>query len=352
MGSETNESGGGVILIASALQPTFGLELAVMEVAQALAESREVTVICVADGNPSPFPAESGIAYRSLGSSVVKWRRVAMIPRILRLARTLPDQPIVLCGAWAAIPALLALGRRHSSRAVVWEHSFGSTRRLRRLTRLLYPRGACVVAVSDRLASDLKGAGFDVEMSVIPNIVRPVGLVADVEVRPNALVTVGSLKPIKNHALALHTLAELGADYTLDVVGDGPLRESLEGLARELGVADRVVFHGYVADPSPLVASSAVMLHTSIGETFGLVLHEAAQVGCPVVAIDDSVMQEVVPAQVPGVLSAPDPGALAEAVRRAQALERPAPITPEEQESRRREVIDRWSALLDDVGRM
>lgn len=317
-------------------------------------------MICAADGNPSPFPGDSGVGYRSLGSSVVGWRRLAMIPRMRRLARALPDQPIVLCGAWAAIPALLTLGRQRSKRAIVWEHSFDalkakgsvSVRLLRRLARVLYPRGARIVAVSDRLASDMEEAGFNVEMSVIPNIIRPAGLVADAEVRPNALVTVGSLKPIKNHALALRALAELGPDYTLDILGDGPLRESLESLARELGIADRVVFHGYVADPSPLVASSAVMLHTSIGETFGLVLHEAAQVGCPVVAIDDSVMQEVVPAQVPGVLSAPDPGALAEAVRRAQALERPAPITPEEQESRRREVIDRWSALLDDVGRM
>lgn len=63
------------------------------------------------------------------------------------------------------------------------------------------------------------------------------------------LVTVGRLTTNKNQRTTVAALAgvvEHGLDAALDVYGDGPERAQLEKLAVELGVADRVVFHGSV----------------------------------------------------------------------------------------------------------
>ena len=60
--------------------------------------------------------------------------------------------------------------------------------------------------------------------------------------RVGDLVTIGSLEPVKNHRYLLQVLAEAkraGRPLTLDVFGDGPLRDDLQQRARSLGVAEQ-----------------------------------------------------------------------------------------------------------------
>ena len=62
------------------------------------------------------------------------------------------------------------------------------------------------------------------------------------------LLTVGTMdQPYKGHDILLRSVAAAmrnGYDFTLTVVGDGHFRATLEALARELAIADRVVFKG------------------------------------------------------------------------------------------------------------
>lgn len=78
------------------------------------------------------------------------------------------------------------------------------------------------------------------------------------------------------------------ADASVTLVGDGPERVALAGLARELGVEGRVRFHG-PAEPDDLPALLAehdVLVHLSDYETFGLTVVEAALTGTPVVVTE------------------------------------------------------------------
>jgi lipopolysaccharide/colanic/teichoic acid biosynthesis glycosyltransferase len=72
------------------------------------------------------------------------------------------------------------------------------------------------------------------------------------------------------------------------VVGDGPCRASLESLAAELGVADRVTFAGQVTDETrrDWYRSADVFVLPSVSrqETFGMVQVEAMLSGLPVVS--------------------------------------------------------------------
>jgi glycosyltransferase involved in cell wall biosynthesis len=123
----------------------------------------------------------------------------------------------------------------------------------------------------------------------------------------------GSLTAVKNQQLALRALAELPQDFTLDIAGDGPHRARLQLLARQLQLGDRVRFLGRL-EPSEMAAryrDADILLHTSLGETFGFVYFEAADSALPVVSLDHRVARAFIPALVPGTLSADRPTDLA-----------------------------------------
>jgi len=103
------------------------------------------------------------------------------------------------------------------------------------------------------------------------------------------LVTIGRLSKRKGQSDILsavkHVYQEHG-DITLDVVGAGPARSRLEDLAIELGISNRVTFHGYVSDERKieLLNGAEIFVFASRQEGFGLVLLEAMSAGLPVVA--------------------------------------------------------------------
>jgi glycosyltransferase involved in cell wall biosynthesis len=106
---------------------------------------------------------------------------------------------------------------------------------------------------------------------------------------------------------------------TLAIVGDGPDRAALEALSRSLGLTDAVRFEGWAANSIDRMRDADVFVLSTKHESFGRVNIEAAAVGLPVIATDESGggCRESVADGVTGVLVPPgDVGALAEAMRR------------------------------------
>jgi glycosyltransferase involved in cell wall biosynthesis len=99
------------------------------------------------------------------------------------------------------------------------------------------------------------------------------------------LLAIGRLVEQKNYPLMLQALAQIAdLHWTLDVLGDGPQKQVLEHLAAGLGIAERVNFHGYIADPLPFLAQAHALVLSSAWEGQGAVLLEALACGCPVIA--------------------------------------------------------------------
>jgi len=73
---------------------------------------------------------------------------------------------------------------------------------------------------------------------------------------------------------------------TLEIVGDGALRNDLTKLAADLGLASRVQFSGWLAqrEASERLRNSDVFILPSIYECGGAVVMEAMAVGVPVIA--------------------------------------------------------------------
>ncbi len=105
---------------------------------------------------------------------------------------------------------------------------------------------------------------------------------------PPVVLGVGRLVAQKDFATLVRAFARVRArrDVRLLLLGEGPERSALEGLAAELGVAADVRLAGRVAAAPAYMARAAVFALSSAWEGFGRVLVEALAVGCPVVSTD------------------------------------------------------------------
>jgi len=108
-------------------------------------------------------------------------------------------------------------------------------------------------------------------------------------IAPDAPVigTVGRLAEVKQQAVLIQAFARVVAAFPaarLVLVGDGPLRAELEGIATALGVGNAVVFTGYQARPERYLAAMDVFVLPSRAEAMPLVIPEAWSAGRPVVA--------------------------------------------------------------------
>jgi glycosyltransferase involved in cell wall biosynthesis len=129
---------------------------------------------------------------------------------------------------------------------------------------------------------------------------RPAGLADD---RLHALM-VGRLTPVKGIGFMLEALARLepGHPWQLDLVGDGPRRGELEAQAAQLGVADRVTFHGFRRDAHALLAHGDLLVMSSLHEGLPYTLLEAMSLGLPTLASDVGGLAEVLRHEETGLL--------------------------------------------------
>ncbi len=102
-----------------------------------------------------------------------------------------------------------------------------------------------------------------------------------------SIVFVGGLHPRKGltdliEAFSIVVGQVSGA--TLHVVGDGPHRELHESEAIAAGLAQAVTFHGAVSDPRPFLLGCDVVALPSRADPAPLVISEAREAGCAIVA--------------------------------------------------------------------
>jgi glycosyltransferase involved in cell wall biosynthesis len=93
------------------------------------------------------------------------------------------------------------------------------------------------------------------------------------------LITVCRLIPAKGLDVLLQACSELkkrGHNYVLHIIGDGPIREELEGLAVDLNIYEETIFYGYMLHPEEFMPFFDIFVLPSRAEAFGSVFAEAA----------------------------------------------------------------------------
>lgn len=132
------------------------------------------------------------------------------------------------------------------------------------------------------------------------------------------LLNVGRLVPQKGQRYLLQAMPQVLASFPkarLLIAGEGPLRDSLEGLSQELGVTQQVSLLGRRSDVRDLLALSDIFVFPSVFEGLGASLVEATGMGKPCVASRVGPIPEVVEDGQSGLLvPSCSPQALAEAI--------------------------------------
>lgn len=163
------------------------------------------------------------------------------------------------------------------------------------------------------------------------------------------LLSAGRLDATKRPELALRALALSRSGARLKLTGEGPLRRDLERLAASLGIAQRVDFLGFVPEPElvALYASCRGVLYAPYDEDYGYVTIEAFLSRKPVVTASDSGgTLEFVEDGASGLVAAPEPAALADAIDRLWEAGEPRLRELGENAARRVASIS-WDAVVD-----
>lgn len=122
-------------------------------------------------------------------------------------------------------------------------------------------------------------------------------------------------KGIEELIAAFNLIAGSFAAAHLYLVGDGPERTLFESQAAQSPYRDRIHFEGFQDNPQAYMLASDIFVLASRRESFGLVLTEARESGCAIVATNVDGIPEVLSGDA-GILVPPrDPAALADALK-------------------------------------
>jgi glycosyltransferase involved in cell wall biosynthesis len=264
--------------------------------AELAARGHEVHVASSRGGANLGRMKSAGVEWHCLGGAC--HRDPVIFYRLLRLMRKLrPDivqtilTPMDIMGGAAALMTRTRWVLRESSSAPLYASGW------RHRLRLWLARKADAVASNsaggDAYWREAVGAP---PRHVIPNAIPfeeiaagaddagPTGFGPDVKV----VLYAGRMDEGKNVESVIAALARIAGEVPFVAVmcGDGPSRPHLERLARELGLAHRIVFKGYVDNLWGLMRRADAFVSLSRFEGCPNVVLEAMACGCPVVVSD------------------------------------------------------------------
>ncbi len=176
-----------------------------------------------------------------------------------------------------------------------------------RLHVMLHNNCDAVIALSRKMQNQLDSWGSTTQTTLLPTGVDPIPKASDKDIaefkshhgitnKDKILLYVGRLSREKNLDLlvdAFKKISEVNQDVKLMFVGDFDYRKNLEERAVDLGISDKVIFPGRILRNKLDVAysSASIFLFPSTTDTQGLVVHEAAGAGLPLILCDQEVSE-------------------------------------------------------------
>jgi len=130
---------------------------------------------------------------------------------------------------------------------------------------------------------------------------------------------VSSLEPRKGYKFAIRAAQKIIRKNNKDIrflfVGEGNRRAELEGMAKGLGLDDRIIFTGFRSDIDELMGIFDIFIFTSLMEGVPQVLVQAAAAGRPIVSFEVEGAKEIIKEGINGFIVPPrDIDGLAEKV--------------------------------------
>jgi teichuronic acid biosynthesis glycosyltransferase TuaC len=261
-------------------------------------------------------------------STAGRFLHAALKSRVRQLHQ---QQPISLIHAHAALPcgqAAMLLARDLGIPFVVTVHGLDSYstrqvpgwfgRRCAEACADVYNAAARVICISQQVARRVReGVGDAASISVVYNGVdssffspsfRPASSpTSSLTLTPTsasvsesvAILSVGTLIPIKGHELLLRSMAAIASSHPqlqCRIIGDGPERARLQELSRELRIEDRVHFLGRKSrsEVAEAMRECALFALPSWYEGLGCVYLEAMSAERPAIACRGQGIEEII----------------------------------------------------------
>ncbi len=189
------------------------------------------------------------------------------------------------------------------------------------LRRFVYPKAAILVNQTEAAAQWFRG-WMGNKVRIISNPVMTPEFndgPTEYDLSNLSLIAMGRLhhqKGFDTLLKAMRNVHDSMPDLRLTILGEGPMRKSLECYRNELGLEDIVQFPGRVKRPQDILKQAELFVLSSVTEGFPNVLCEAMAVGLPVVSTNcPSGPNEIIEDGKSGVLvPVGDSEAMAEAI--------------------------------------
>lgn len=152
------------------------------------------------------------------------------------------------------------------------------------LRKILYKRADIVVAQT-KSASNWLNENCNIKTYVIPNPIRK--LKKFNFQRKNLIISIGRLDKQKGHDVLIRSFSYFEKkypDWSLEVYGEGPEKQNLILLIKQLNLQSKVFLKGKTNDVEKVLSTAGIFVLASRFEGFPNALLEAMSLGCPVVS--------------------------------------------------------------------
>ena len=226
--------------------------------------------------------------------------------------------------AWSGLPTYSLIFQLH--RDVWWYQAAKPLAAVGYVLEPVYMR-ACrrgpALTISTSTATDLRRLGFSGAITILPIGLERMAQSDATKADPPAFAYVGRLVPAKRVEHVLTAFAQFrrqtgGGVLWLVGTGPEPYVRRLSKVASDLGVREAVKFWGHVDlnEKHRLMSEARALLMTSVREGWGLVVTEANACGTPALVYDVPGLRDAVRHETTGLVVAPKPEALCEAMLR------------------------------------
>jgi len=165
----------------------------------------------------------------------------------------------------------------------------------RQLVRLLYPRAHGLICVAEAMRRSMV-QDYAVAPQTAYTIHNPVDFdkinrlaqqpcpLQQDQLKNGFILAAGRLHEVKRFDVLIRAYALANPQQPLVILGVGQKLTELQNLAATLGIAERVIFPGFLPNPYAVMANASVYVMSSDREGFPNALVEAMAVGLPVIA--------------------------------------------------------------------